>query len=126
MHNTITIENIRLLVDRFYRDVRDHPRLGSVFNNAIGTSDQEWEPHLQKITHFWTSLFLGTKSYRGNPLRAHRELPQFPIELFDDWLELFQTKVAEIYAPDIYEEFKTKSEMIASSLKLGIYRNAIF
>lgn len=126
MHDSITIENIRLLVDNFYNDIRTHPRLGPIFNNAIGTSDTDWEPHLQKITHFWSSLFLGTKSYRGNPLKAHRDLPLFPIELFDDWLKLFHDKVAEIFVSDICEEFKTKSEMIAKSLKLGLYQKTTF
>ncbi|MCP5464653.1 MAG: group III truncated hemoglobin [Deltaproteobacteria bacterium] len=126
MHETISIKSIRLLVDVFYRDIRKHPRLGPVFNDAIGRSDEKWEPHLQKITHFWSSLFLGTKTYRGNPLRAHRELPQFPIELFDEWLDLFHQKAAEIFVPEICKEFKVKSEMIARSLKVGIYQMSNF
>lgn len=39
--NTITQENIKMLMEIFYEKIRRDEKLGPIFNNAIGTSNQQ-------------------------------------------------------------------------------------
>src|SRR5690606_37055559 len=54
-------QQIARLVDRFYEKVRRDPMLGPVFNPAV----DDWDEHKQLLTSFWSSVALGTRSYRG-------------------------------------------------------------
>ena len=118
---TITEENIKKLVDTFYSKVREDTSLSPIFEQAIGEDIAIWQPHLQKMYDFWSSIMLSSDRYRGNPLRKHRDLPPFDKVLFDRWLVLFSQTANELYTVDIASLFISKSENIARSLKLGIY-----
>ena len=53
-YQEICTEAINQLMDIFYAKIRvDKNGLGEIFNNAIGTSDIEWEAHKKKIANFW-------------------------------------------------------------------------
>jgi hemoglobin len=80
----ITPATLGLLVRRFYARAREDVLLGPLFEAAI----QDWNPHLDQITAFWTTAVLGTKTYRGNPLAAHKKHPLTPA-MFDRWLALW-------------------------------------
>lgn len=45
---TINQESIAKLMEIFYEKVRKDKDLGPIFNNAIGTSDEEWKEHKEK------------------------------------------------------------------------------
>lgn len=113
----ITEESIRALVDNFYRRVRKDGRLRPVFENAIGTTDEQWKPHLEVMYGFWSSVMLSTGRYRGNPLRKHLELPRFDPDLFDRWLEIFAETAAELHGPGDAAQYIEKSRMIAGNLR---------
>jgi len=117
----ISEESIKRLVYGFYEKVRRDPALSPVFTAAIGQSDSEWEPHLQRMVDFWSSLMLTSGRYHGNPLKKHKDLPAFDIRLFDRWLELFAQTAHELHTPDIALIYIAKSQRIAESLKLGLY-----
>ncbi|WP_417317184.1 group III truncated hemoglobin [Emcibacter sp.] len=116
----ITEENIKQLVDLFYARIRQDAELGPIFDVAIGTDDQSWSLHLHRMYDFWSSILLTSGRYHGNPLQKHRDLPPFNLNLFDRWLELFTDTVREIYTPIAAENFITKSQRIADSLRLGL------
>lgn len=118
---SITEENIKLLVDSFYNKVRGDKELSPIFENAIGNDDYLWKPHLERMYSFWSSIVLSTGSYSGNPFQKHKDLPAFDIKLFDRWLELFSQTAKEIYTEEQSQVFIAKSKNIARSLKLGIY-----
>ena len=42
--------------------------LGPVFERVVGDA---WEPHLEKMRAFWSSLVLASGRYKGNPMMAH-------------------------------------------------------
>ena len=69
--NRITEDSIKTLVDNFYIKVRQDTELGSIFNEAIGYSDEEWQPHLEKLYAFWSSIMLASRRYHGNPMKKH-------------------------------------------------------
>ena len=56
--NEATIER---LVRKFYADVRRDPILGPIFDDRIS----DWEPHLQRMCEFWSSLMLMSGRYHG-------------------------------------------------------------
>ncbi len=114
---TITEESIQDLVDSFYLRVRADQDLGPIFDNAIGTSNEAWQPHLELMYRFWSSVMLHSGRYRGNPLRKHLELPPFDTALFDRWLELFAATANELHQPGDADQYIEKSRMIAANLR---------
>lgn len=106
------------LVRRFYARVRSDEELGPIFEAVIG---DDWEPHLQIMMDFWSSLMLRTGRYSGQPLRKHLPLKQVRPEHFDRWLALFRATCAEIDDPRVGAAFIAKAERIAESFKLGMF-----
>ncbi len=117
----ITEATITRLVYDFYTKVRADGALGSIFVAAIGEDDTKWEPHLQRMVDFWSSIMLTNGRYHGNPFKKHKDLPPFDISLFDRWLELFFETATELYTQPTADRFIEKSQRIAESLKLGLY-----
>lgn len=118
---TISEDSIKRLVDTFYAKVRRDPALSPIFAAAIGESESQWGPHLEKMYAFWSSIMLTSGRYHGNPLKKHKDLPAFDIRLFDRWLELFAETANELHTPETAAIYIAKSQRIAESLKLGIY-----
>ncbi|MFX3626893.1 group III truncated hemoglobin [Campylobacter sp. LH-2024] len=121
--NTITQENIKMLMEIFYEKIRRDEKLGPIFNNAIGTSNQHWEEHKIKIGNFWSGILLGQGSYNGQPLKKHLDLPHFPEEFFEIWLKLFEESLNKIYNEEIKSIILQRAQMIASHFKNILYRN---
>ncbi|MFC3550862.1 group III truncated hemoglobin [Lysobacter cavernae] len=111
----LTEQDLATLVDRFYAQVRMHPQLGPVFNAAI----DDWPEHQRMLTAFWSSVALGTKSYRGNPMSAHRPHP-IRAEHFDHWLALWRSTAKEVLAPEHAELVGGYAEKIGYSLRYGL------
>ncbi|MFA6546680.1 MAG: group III truncated hemoglobin [Limisphaerales bacterium] len=78
-------EGILKLIRTFYVDVRQHARLGPVFNAHI----PDWPAHLDKIADFWALQTGGTSRYRGGFAGAHLPLG-LRAEHFQDWLGLWE------------------------------------
>lgn len=116
--DSVSEENIRLLVDRFYGKVRRDPELAPIFLRAI---PGDWQPHLTKMYAFWSSVMLTTGRYKGNPVIKHMALPKFPPILFERWLALFDETCRELFEHGVCEEFGVKAARIAESLKLALY-----
>lgn len=119
--NTITEESIKELVDRFYTKIRQNDDLSYIFENKIGTTQEDWQPHLQKMYNFWSSLMLSSGKYSGSPMQKHKSLPSFPESKFDKWLELFSKTAKEIYTEEIAEKFIEKGTLVARSLRYAMY-----
>lgn len=122
METQITEQNIQKLVHTFYSKVRADDALAPIFIGAIGNSENQWGPHLQKMCQFWSSMMLRTNSYQGTPFQKHMALPAFDLSLFDRWLLLFEQTAHEIFAPETALLFIRKSQLIAESLKAGLAR----
>ncbi len=90
----VSEEQIAALVDTFYARVRQDELLGPVFERVVGDA---WEPHLEKMCAFWSSLVLASGRYKGNPMMAHlRLLPRIGIHHFERWLNLWRQTTAEL------------------------------
>lgn len=122
--NSINQSNIKVLMDIFYAKIRfDKSGLGDIFNNKIGTSDEEWEAHKAKIANFWEGMLLGSGNYAGAPMKAHLELPPFPREFFNNWLNMFKESLDEIYQENIAREILRRAEAIAQRFQYMIYES---
>ena len=109
---------LRRLLDHFYAEVRRDDMIGPLFNRVIG---DEWGPHLDRIQDFWSSVMLKTGRYQGNPLAVHRAIDGLEPQFFDRWLALFEASAREVLTPDLADAFVAKAQLIADSLRLGLY-----
>ena len=106
---------IARLVDTFYDRVRADPLLGPVFADRIS----DWDPHLQQMRLFWSSVALMSGVYHGRPMPKHLPLP-VDARHFDRWLGLFEATAAEVCPPAAAAHFVERARRIAESLELGI------
>lgn len=106
---------IERLVRGFYARVREDAFIGPVFEARI----KDWEPHLQQMFAFWSSVALMTGRYHGQPMRKHLPLP-VDARHFDRWLALFEATARDLCSPKAAEHFIERARRIAESLELGI------
>lgn len=106
---------IEAVVRGFYGRVRHDPLLAPIFDAHIS----DWEPHLQKMFAFWSSLTLQTGRYHGQPMAKHLPLP-VDAQHFDRWLKLFEETVRELCPTPAAEFFMERARRVAESLELGV------
>lgn len=106
---------IERLVRGFYARVREDALIGPVFEARI----KDWEPHLQQMFAFWSSVALMSGRYHGQPMRKHLPLP-VDARHFDRWLALFEATARDLCSPKAAEHFIERARRIAESLELGI------
>lgn len=121
-YDTITRENVRELVDEFYRLVRADQQLGPIFQKALG---DDWTPHLAKLAEFWSTIVLGTRSFHGNVYGTHMQLDGIEPQHFQRWLGLFQQTATRLFEPAQADQFITMARRVASSLQTGFFGEVI-
>jgi len=107
-----TPENIQLMVDSFYNNVRQDGILEPVFSEFI----DDWEAHLPIMYRFWEKLLFGKDGYRRNPFQKHVNLPVSK-EHFTRWVELFTQTIDENFSGPKADEAKTLATNIANSFQ---------
>lgn len=117
-HPEIDEALIERLVRSFYARARADSRLGPLFQQRIG---DDWEPHLQKMFAFWSSVMCMTGRYHGRPVPAHMALTGLRPDDFERWLGLFRQTAEETCAPDISALFIERAERIAASLRMAVF-----
>lgn len=114
-----TREDLERLVERFYADVFADPELGPLFAPLAG---ERWPGHRQRMTDFWCTTLLRTRSYRGNVMRKHQALlPALRPGHFGRWLTLWQRHLAAQLPPDDAAELLATARGIARNLHLGCF-----
>jgi len=109
---------IRAVVEDFYDKARRDPVVGPVFNRVI--DDDEWPHHLDKITAFWSSMLLGTGTYRGRPMPKHVNIGELADRHFERWLALFRETVETLCPPHIAALFVDRAERVGNNFRYGI------
>src|SRR5437763_13091121 len=104
----VSEQDIRRLLDLFYARVRADAVLGPIFEQAIGTTDADWVPHMSKLADFWSSVIRGSGRYHGDPFSAHLALPDLQPPMFDRWLGLFEAACDEIFPQATANAFKER------------------
>lgn len=106
---------IERLVRGFYERVQKDALLAPIFAARIS----DWEPHLQRMFAFWSSVALMTGRYHGRPMAKHLPLP-IDHRHFDRWLALFSETAHEVCPAPAADHFIECAHRIAESLELGI------
>ncbi len=118
LDHSITPAQINQLVDSFYGKIRHHKTLGPIFLREMG---EDWEPHLNKMKHFWASVLLKTGSYKGKPVPAHMRIEGVTTENFHEWMDLFEGEVNAIFTPEAAPLLMATAQRIAQSLWLAMF-----
>lgn len=116
-----TLEDIKLLVNRFYDNVRKDELLADIFNNKI---EDRWPQHLEKMYCFWQTVLLEEHTYYGSPFLPHAKLP-IDTEHFERWLKLFYETVDSLFEGEKATRAKWQGQRMAEMFqsKIEYYRN---
>jgi hemoglobin len=109
-------ERIDQLVRDFYRQVAMDDLLGPIFAGE----HVDWSVHIPKLVDFWAWQLLGERAYDRNPLRAHEPVharTPFGPELYERWLDLFETTVDEHFTGPGAELAKGRARRMARALR---------
>ena len=90
----ITEPLIERLVREFYAKVRADAVLAPIFEARI----EDWEPHVEQMCAFWSSVALMSGRYQGTPMARHLPMP-VDADHFDRWLGLFEITAREVCPP---------------------------
>ena len=114
------IEDIRVLIDRFYKQAIKDPVIGHIFTTTIKVN---WEKHLPLMYSFWENTLFYTGTYSGNPMIIHQRIHQIAhltVEHFDRWTVLFIANVADLFEGEKAELAKQRALSIATVMKIKI------
>ena len=106
---------IETLIRAFYARVQKDALLAPIFESRIS----DWEPHLDNMFAFWSSLTLHTGRYHGQPMAKHMPLI-VDGRHFDRWLALFEQTARDLCPPAAAERFIERARRVAESLELGV------
>jgi hemoglobin len=108
-NDIFTIEDIKLLVDTFYKRIQADALLGPIFDGRI---QDRWPIHLDKMYRFWQTILLEEYTYDGRPFPPHAQLP-VGHEHFSQWLSLFTATVDVLFTGDKATEAKWRARKMA-------------
>lgn len=116
-----TLEDIQLLVNTFYSQVREDELLKNIFDSVIGN---HWPQHLEKMYSFWQTILLEQYTYKGTPFPPHLQLPIEQAH-FERWQQLFNAAVDELFTGEKAERAKWQASRMAEMFlsKINYYRN---
>lgn len=117
MKDIENIDDIKILVDRFYDRVRSNDLLAPVF--AAKIPDAAWAAHLQRMYAFWNAILFAEKGFEGNPMEKHLRLP-VDEKHFSQWLALFDQTVDENFRGPKADEAKKRAASIAQLMNFKI------
>jgi hemoglobin len=103
------LDDIKLMVDRFYGKIREDNLLGDIFNNII---EDRWPQHLEKMYRFWQTVLLAEHTYVGSPFVPHAKLP-VSSKHFKQWLSLFSNTVDSLFIGEKANKAKWQGERMA-------------
>lgn len=119
-------EDIFLLVNTFYQNVRTNELLGPIFNNSI--KENQWPDHLDRLTDFWVTNLFGEVSYKGNPTKTHIEMDkanEYSISQvhFGTWLNLWFQTIDVLFSGKLANKAKEGARGMASRQFMTMFKH---
>ena len=114
-------DDIKLMVDTFYKKVLADETIGYIFKETIN-----WETHMPLMYRFWGSMLLGEQSYQSNPMAKHIALDKrYPLDTthFNRWLEIWEQNLDEHFAGPMKEQALIRAKNIASVMEYKVRRS---
>lgn len=109
---------IETLVHDFYGDVRRDELLAPLFDRIIG---DDWSVHLDRLVEFWSTVMLGTRTFRGNVYGKHMVIDGVRPEHFLRWLTLWHRHTNRLFPDEVAEEFQRTAHGIGRNLFHGFF-----
>ena len=106
------------LVHTFYADVRSDRVLGPTFDAVI---EDRWGPHLARMVEFWSTVMLGTRSFKGNVFGKHMAVSGVTPEHFTRWLTYWFLRTSELCRPRAAAVLQKAALGIAKMLHRGYF-----
>lgn len=107
-----TPTDVKLLVDSFYKKVRNDDCIGYIFNDVAHV---DWDDHLPRMYKFWEFALLGTATYKGNPMMKHMALnakESLTETHFERWIELWEATIDRFYEGEIASKAKERGQLM--------------
>lgn len=122
MHDIADVNDVRKLVESFYKKVLQDELIGPIFNKII--KESEWPKHLEIMVNFWRTNILFQKAYEGNPMKVHIAVDakaegKLSQAHFDRWLKLWRETIDENFTGENAETTKKRAGDMA---KLMLYK----
>jgi hemoglobin len=105
-----------LFSDIFYKKLLADESINHLF------LDLDLEEHMPRIYSFWSTILLGTMSYKRNMMEAHQHL-SLKKEDFPVWLRHFESTLRENFEGDKTDEAISRANTVAMTMRyklLGI------
>jgi len=103
-------EDVKLFSDLFYQKLLADERINHHFLNL------DLESHMLRIYSFWSTILLGTMSYKGNMMEAHQSLV-LTKEDFPVWLRHFEATLRENFQGEKTDEAISRANTIAMTMR---------
>ena len=118
-------QDLDRLVRTFYLKVREEELLGPIFNTII-PNETAWEKHFGTLTDFWETNLFFRKRYKGNPLKAHREVDHqvnnsITQEHFGRWLNLWYATLDELFEGEKADQAKYRARNMSTFMFIKIF-----
>lgn len=112
--------DIELLVNTFYDEVKKDDIIGHIFHKIIG---EDWSHHLPVMYRFWEMVLLGNQGYSGNPVRKHVDVDrQVPLseEHYNRWLQLWEATTDSLFAGEKADEAKKRAAIMMQLISMKV------
>lgn len=113
-------EDIKLLVDSFYKKVIQDEQIGKFFTQVVSL---DFDAHMPTMYAFWGNVLFASGNYKGNPMIKHMALSQKEMlhpAHFQQWLLLWTETIDQLFAGNKAEEAKLKANQIAELMEMKI------
>ncbi|WP_233897956.1 group III truncated hemoglobin [Tenacibaculum piscium] len=119
-------DDVFLLVNTFYNKIKADDFIGPIFLKTIPAD--AWDAHLEKLTDFWESNLFFVRKFKGNPMKAHKDLDahfnhSISQEHFGRWLLLWFETLDENFHGNKANEAKERARNIASMLFFKMFED---
>jgi hemoglobin len=105
-------DQIRAVVEEFYRRARRDERLGPVFERHVA----DWGHHLGRMVDFWSAALLRSGRYSGRPVERHRPIAGLAAGHFDRWIALFEVTVRDLCGATEAEAFLARARRMRDGM----------
>jgi hemoglobin len=122
MNDIQTQEDLRFLVDNFYKKLLADARINYIFTEIVKIKIEE---HFPVLVTFWSQMILGTGGYTNNLTDIHLNIDKkehLTPALFEIWIAHFNQTVDENFMGKNAEKIKTQALSIATVIQIKIAR----
>lgn len=113
-------QDIEVLVNAFYDEVKKDETIGHIFMEIIG---EDWSHHLPIMYQFWETVLLGKAGYIGNPIKKHVDIDK-RIKLepahYERWQHMWNEAVDKLYTGPIADDAKYKASNMINLISMTV------